>query len=91
MTIKYRVIERFRGKYSISDMCNFFEVSRSGYYDWRNRQHREDKDQWLIDMVVECQSACMQTYGIRRVKRWIQRNKGKTVNLKAIYRKVWTC
>ena len=86
MTIKYRVIERFRGKYSISDMCNFFEVSRSGYYDWRNRQHREDKDQWLIDMVVECQSACMQTYGIRRVKRWIQRNKGKTVNLNAILR-----
>ena len=28
--LKYRVIERFRGKYSIEAMCEVFEVSRSG-------------------------------------------------------------
>ena len=31
-SLKYRVIERFRGKYSIQAMCDVFEVSRSGYY-----------------------------------------------------------
>ncbi len=55
MKLKYRVIERFRGKYSIEAMCEVFEGSRSGYYAWRSRQSKEAKDQWLVDLVVECQ------------------------------------
>lgn len=84
MKLKYRVIERFRGIYSIEAMCRVFEVSRSGYYAWRNRQGQESKDQWLVDLIVECQRRCKQTYGIRRVRRWIHRQTGKNVNLKAI-------
>ena len=76
MKLKYRVIERFRGIYSIEAMCRVFEVSRSGYYAWRNRQGQESKDQWLVDLIVECQR--------RRVRRWIHRQTGKNVNLKAI-------
>ena len=45
MKLKYRVIERFRGKYSVEAMCEAFEVSRSGYYAWRKRQERGAKDQ----------------------------------------------
>lgn len=86
MKLKYRVIERFRGKYSIEAMCEIFEVSRSGYYDWRKRHEKPPKDQWLIDLIVECQQKCNQTYGIRRVQRWLKRQKGKPVNLKAILR-----
>ena len=86
MKLKYRVIERFRGKYSIEAMCEVFEVSRSGYYAWRSRQRKEAKDQWLVDLIVQCQQICNQTYGIRRVRRWIQRQAGKTVNVKAILR-----
>ena len=52
MKLKYRVIERFRGKYSVATMCEVFEVSRSVYYDWRNRQQKEAKDQWLVDLVT---------------------------------------
>lgn len=86
MKPKYRVIERFRGKYSIEAMCRAFEVSRSGYYAWRNRQRGDTKDQWLVDLIVDCQRRCKQTYGCRRVRRWIQRQTGKAVNLKAILR-----
>ena len=86
MKLKDRVIERFRGKYSIEAMCEVFEVSRSGYYAWRNRQQKEAKDQWLVDLVVACQRQSKQTYGIRRVRRWIQRQSGKLVNVKAILR-----
>ena len=86
MKLKYRVIERFRGRYSVEAMCGLFEVSRSEYYAWRNRQGKEDKSQWLVDLIVECQRRCKQTYGCRRVRRWIQRQTGKTVNLKAILR-----
>ena len=67
-------------------MCDVLEISRSGYYAWRNRQEKMPKDQWLIDLVVECQKHSKQTYGIRRVRRWIQRHAGKVVNIKAILR-----
>lgn len=86
MRLKYRVIERFRGIYPIEAMCEVFEVSRSGYYAWRRAQKKMPRDQWLIDLIVQCQQQCNQTYGIRRVRRWIQRQKGKTVNLKALLR-----
>ena len=83
--LKYRVIERFRGKYSIEAMCEVFEVSRSGYYAWRNRPIRISI-KWLVDLAVACQRQSKQTYGIRRVRRWIQRQTGKLVNVKAILR-----
>ena len=86
MSLKYRVVERFRGVYSVEAMCEVFGVSRSGYYAWRKRQGREKKDQWLVDLIVQCQQLCKQTYGIRRVRRWIQRQTGKSVNKKAILR-----
>ena len=82
--MKYRVIERFRGKYSIEAMCRLFAVSRSGYYAWRKRQDKPPKDQWLMDLILDCQKRCKQTYGCRCVRRWLQRLYGKNVNLKAV-------
>lgn len=82
MSLQYRVIEQFRGKYSEKAMCEVFEVSRSGYYAWRKRQEKEAR----VDLIVECQQLCRQTYGLRRVRRWIQRQTGKLVNIKAILR-----
>ncbi len=67
-------------------MCNLFEVSRSGYYAWRNRQEKPSKDQWLVDLIVEGQHISKQTYGYRRMQRWLYTAKCKKVNLKAILR-----
>lgn len=63
-----------------------FEVSRSGYDAWRNRQQKEANDQWLVDLITACRQQSKQTYGIRCVRRWIQRHTGKLVNLKVILR-----
>ncbi len=84
MKLKYRVIERFRYKYSVQAMCDLFEVSRSGYYAWRNRQEKPSKDQWLVDLITEGQRISKQTYGYRRMQCWLYTEKGKKVNLKAI-------
>ena len=67
-------------------MCKVFEVSRSGYYAWRKRQGKEAKDQWLVDLIVECQQHSKQTYGILRVQSWFWCRKKKHVNRKAILR-----
>ena len=86
MKLKYRVIERFRNKNSVQSMCDLFEVSRSGYYAWRNRQEQPSKDQWLVDLITEGQRISKQTYGYRRMQHWLYTAKGKKVNLKAILR-----
>lgn len=52
-------------------MCRFFEVSRSGYYDFVKRMGRPAFDQALAAKISECQSCVGKTYGYRRVHLWL--------------------
>ena len=67
--IKYAVIYRHRNEYSVSVMCNFFAVSRSGYYDFVHRLGRAEKDAELAELIRQQQEKCFHTYGYRRM--WI--------------------
>jgi len=49
------VIYRHREKYSICEMCRFFEVSRSGYYDYVKRMDIPAWDLPLAEKIRECQ------------------------------------
>ena len=72
-SVKYRVIYRHREKYAISEMCRFFNVSRSGYYDFVKRMDTPAKDLPLAEKIRECQEECGKTYGYRRVHLWLGR------------------
>ena len=67
------VIYRHKEKYSISEMCRFFEVSRSGYYGYVARMSIPAKDLNLANKIQECQEKCGKTYGYRRVHIWLER------------------
>jgi len=67
------VIYRHRDKYSISEMCRFFKVSRSGYYGYVSRMNIPAKDLQLAKKIQECQEKCGKTYGYRRVHIWLER------------------
>ena len=67
------VIYRHKDKYSISEMCRFFEVSRSGYYDYVKRMDIPAWDLPLADKIRECQEYSHRTYGYRRVHIWLER------------------
>ena len=71
--IKYQVIFKYRSKYSISEMCRFLKVSRSGYYAYLNRKDLPDKDLPLAEKIMECQEESHRTYGYRRVQIWLER------------------
>lgn len=73
-SVKYLVIYRHKDKYSISEMCRFFTVSRSGYYDYVKRKDTPAKDLPLAKLIQECQDSCGKTYGYRRVHIWLERN-----------------
>ena len=74
-SVKFRVIYRHRDKYSISEMCRFFNVSRSGYYDFVARMDMPDRELPLAEKIAECQRECGKTYGYRRVHLWLNRRK----------------
>ena len=67
------VIYRHKNKYSISEMCRFFEVSRSGYYDYVKRMDVPARDLPLAEKIRECQEHSHSTYGYRRVHIWLER------------------
>ena len=83
--VKYRVIYRHKEKYSISEMCRFFEVSRSGYYGFVKRMGKPAKDLELSELIRECHVETKQTYGYRRVAIWLER-RGIHHNPKTILR-----
>ena len=72
-SVKYMVIYRRKGNYPISEMCRFFEVSRSGYYDYVKRMDIPAWDLPLAEKIRECQEHSRCTYGYRRVHIWLER------------------
>ena len=84
-SVKYMAIYRHRDKYSISEMCRFFNVSRSGYYGYVSRMDKPAKDLPLAEKIKECQDKYGKTYGYRRVHIWLDRQ-GIYYNPKTILR-----
>lgn len=72
-SVKYQVIFKYKDKYSISEMCRFFEVSRSGYYSYLHRKDIPDRDLPLANLIKECQEQNHRTYGYRRIQIWLER------------------
>ena len=70
--VKYAVIHRHRGEYPVSVMCKFFEVSRSGYYDFVKRFGQSEHDADLAEKIQACQTKADNTYGYRRVWKWLK-------------------
>lgn len=68
------VIYRHADKYAVSEMCRFFHVSRSGYYEYISRMDIPAWDFPLAKKIRECQEQCGKTYGYRRVHIWPERN-----------------
>ena len=60
-------------------MCRFFQVSRSGYYDFVHRLGRPEKDIDFAEIIAEQRERSFRTYGYRRMwmvlkKQGIHRN-----------------
>ena len=70
--VKYHVIYLHRKDYPVTVMCQFFEVSRSGYYDFVHRLGRSEPDAELGQLLREQQARTRQTYGYRRMQLWLE-------------------
>ena len=66
-------------------MCRFFDVSRSGYYDYVKRMNRPEKDAALAQKLRLQHERCHQTYDYRRMQLWLE-SQGIHHNPKTILR-----
>lgn len=82
----YRVILRFEGKYPLGEMCKVLGVSYSGYYKWRSRQQRPDRDTLLIQLIQDRYTASNNSAGYRQITLQISNHYGLSVNHKTVYR-----
>ena len=65
------MIERNENSFAIAMMCRVLEVSRAGYYAYRNRptSQRELEDRLLVQQIRAAQKAKRQCYGSPRMTR----------------------
>ena len=71
-SVKYHIIYRHRTEYSVSVMCKFFSVSRSGYYAFVHRLDRPEKDAALAEIIAQQRERSFGTYGYRRMWLWLK-------------------
>jgi len=65
-SVKFLTIYRHRNKFSITELCKHFNVSRSGYYGFVSRMDIPSKDIPLAKLIKDCQVKNHQIYGYRR-------------------------
>ena len=85
---KYQVIQRYTSRYPIVRMCEFFQVSRSGYYSFLKRRAHPNRESVLLELIQECRDSgkYMRTYGCRRIQIWIECQYGEHYNYKTVWR-----
>ena len=69
MSDKYEFIDGQRYAYSIISMCTWLDVSRSGFYEWRDRpaSATTQRREYLKEVIIEIFEDSDGTYGYRRV------------------------
>lgn len=65
---KIKVIKQNEHKYPVSEMCKILEISRSGYYKYKDKDFSKQKDEHT-DFVAKVFHDSHQIYGARKIKK----------------------
>ena len=85
--LKYKTIKKYSNKYAVVQMCRFFGVSRSGYYDYLKRKEQPDHNAIIAEKIRERREQRYgRSLGCRRMQKWLQEEQGIRRNYKTIWR-----
>ena len=72
--MRFRMIDRCRGTYSVRMMCRHLKVSPSGYYEWKGRgpSQREVANQVLLDHIRKLHTDSDYVMGAPRIHEELQ-------------------
>jgi len=67
--MRYQQIKRLAAEHPVAVLCQMLAVSRSGYYDWRDRgpSRRQEEDAQLVGKLKQAFAQSRQTYGRPRL------------------------
>ena len=84
---RYRFIEKLRADIKITRLLKFFDVSKSGYYDWRERQPsaRAIEDVELKQKIQQIFTENKGRYGSPRIFKTLQKQ-GYNIGMKRVER-----
>lgn len=84
----FRFIEQEKVNHSVSRICQLFEVSKSGYYAWRNRKTsaRAQRDKVLLMYIRAIHKASRGTYGAPRIQAELRLGHGIRCSRKRVAR-----
>ena len=86
----YLVIKSLTNRYTVSLLCEFAGVSRSGYYKWQKRNNqltdRQVENERLKAKIMDCRKRTRGIYGYLRTRTWLEKTFGIRVNHKRVYR-----
>lgn len=81
--MKYAWIKEQKKAFPVGMMCKLLGVSRNAYYHWcRNGERKKDSD--LFRLVKEIFEESYKTYGIRRIKKELEKKYGWIVSRRRI-------
>ncbi len=85
--MKYQFVAKHEGKYPVSRICVLLDISRSGYYAWKNRKpnQREHINQVLLDHIHRIYKKYRKAYGSPRVYAQLKKE-GYSCNQKKVAR-----
>jgi len=85
--MKYEFISNHRSALRVKKMCQALRVSRSGYYDWQNRDQsqRARSNQLLLEQIERAFQDSRRTYGSPRITAELRAD-GETCNIKRVAR-----
>lgn len=81
---KRQVVEALKGPYTVKQLCDYLQLSRSGYYQYLKRQS-EDRDKGLKARIQAIYVKREKIYGYRRIQGELERE-GWKVNHKKVLR-----
>jgi len=72
--VRYQMIAAEKKAYPAALLCDVMQVSRSGYYSWRNREKSPSQQEYerLIPVVQEADKISKHTYGARRIAKEVE-------------------
>jgi transposase InsO family protein len=74
--MKYQFIAECRSTFPVKKMCQILDVSRSGYYEWEQREpsQRKKDNKMLLDQIKEIHRKSRNRYGSPRITHELRKN-----------------
>ncbi len=85
--MKFRFIREHSGSYPVAPMCRVLDVSKAGFYAWRERpaSRTSQENAVLVEKIQEIHTESRKTYGALRVHKAL-RNQGVRVSSNRVER-----